>query len=46
MASAIRSFMLPVGFSLSIFRKMREPFRGTILRRGIREVFPMHWRIS
>src|SRR5437588_755288 len=29
MASAIRSFMLPVGFSLSSFKRMRAPFAGT-----------------
>ncbi len=30
--SAMRSFMLPVGFSFSSFSRMREPFVGTMLR--------------
>jgi hypothetical protein len=46
MASAIRSFMLPVGFSLSSFTRMREPFVGTMLRKGNNEVLPMHCRMS
>ena len=46
MARAMRSFMLPVGFSLSILRRMREPFEGTILRKGRSEVLPMRWRMS
>jgi hypothetical protein len=41
MASAIRSFMLPVGFSFSSFSKMREPFSGTMLRKANNEVLPM-----
>ena len=34
MASAMRSFMLPVGFSLSSLSRMRAPFPGTTWRRG------------
>ena len=46
MASAIRSFMLPVGFSLSNFSRMRDPFSGTILRKANIAVSPMHCRMS
>ena len=46
MASAIRSFMLPVGFSFSSFSRMREPFSGTMLRKANREVLPMQCRMS
>src|SRR5438093_5505377 len=46
MASAIRSFMLPVGFSLSSFSRMRAPFLGTILRKANKEVLPMQCRMS
>jgi hypothetical protein len=46
MASAIRSFMLPVGFSFSSFSKMREPFSGTMLRKANNEVLPMQCRMS
>src|SRR5262245_40539135 len=45
MASAIRSFMLPVGFSLSIFRRIREPLLGTICRNGSKVVLPMQSKI-
>ena len=45
MASAIRSFMLPVGFSFSSFSRMRAPFPGTILRNAISEVLPMQSRM-
>ena len=45
MASAIRSFMLPVGFSLSSFSRMRAPFAGTMWRNGSSEVLPMRSRI-
>src|SRR5690349_10401751 len=34
--------MLPVGFSLSSFSRMRQSFAARMLRRGRREVFPMH----
>jgi len=46
MASAIRSFMLPVGFSSSSFSRMRAPFPGTMLRKGNKEVLPMQCRMS
>ena len=46
MASAIRSFMLPVGFSLSSFSRMRAPFSGTMWRRATSEVLPMQCRMS
>jgi hypothetical protein len=46
MASAIRSFMLPVGFSFSSFSRMRAPFPGTMLRRANKDVLPMHCRMS
>src|SRR3954466_2952680 len=46
MASAIRSFILPVGFSLSIFNKIRAPFFGTIRRNARSEVLPIQERIS
>ena len=45
MASAIRSFMLPVGFSLSSFKRMRAPFAGTTRRKGINAVFPIRSRM-
>ena len=44
-ANAMRSFMLPVGFSLSTFNRMRDPFAGTMCRRAIMEVLPMRSRI-
>jgi len=37
--------MLPEGFSLSSFSRMREPFRATILCKGTKEVLPMQCRI-
>jgi hypothetical protein len=37
----MRSFMLLVGFSLSNFRRMREPFLGRMLRKATKEVLPM-----
>ena len=37
--------MLPVGFSLSSFSRMREPFFGTMLRKANKEVLPMQRRI-
>ena len=46
MASAMRSFMLPVGFSLSSFSRMREPFPGLTLRKASKEVLPMQCRMS
>jgi hypothetical protein len=46
MASATRSFMLPVGFSLSSFSRMRAPFAGTIFRNRSKEVLPMQCRMS
>jgi hypothetical protein len=46
MASAMRSFMLPVGFSLSSFSRMREPFSGTMWRKANKEVLPMQCRTS
>src|SRR6516165_4924744 len=46
MASAMRSFMLPVGFSLSSFSNMRAPFAGPIWRRGCKEVSPMRSKMS
>src|SRR6185369_4755185 len=45
MASAIRSFMLPVGFSLSSFSRIRTPLPGRMLRKAIKEVLPMQCRI-
>src|SRR5262245_39090697 len=45
MASAIRSFMLPVGFSFSSFTRMRALFLGRTLRRGSKRVLPMHCRM-
>ena len=45
MASATRSFILPVGFSLSSFSRMRAPFLDTILRKANKEVFPMQSRM-
>ena len=45
MASAIRSFMLPVGFSFSSFSRMRAPLAGRIWRRAIRDVLPMRSRM-
>jgi hypothetical protein len=38
--------MLPVGFSLSSFNRMRAPFRGTIFRKATRDVLPMQSRMS
>jgi hypothetical protein len=46
MASAMRSFMLPVGFSFSSFSRMREPFLGRMLRKATNEVLPMQCRMS
>jgi hypothetical protein len=45
MASAIRSFMLPVGFSFSSFSRMRAPFPGTTLRKANKDVLPMRSRM-
>jgi hypothetical protein len=41
MASAIRSFMLPVGFSYSSLTKMRALPGGTRCRSGTRRVWPI-----
>src|SRR5437763_136366 len=46
MASAMRSFMLPVGFSFSNFNRMRTPILGVIFRKGSKEVLPMQHRMS
>ncbi len=35
-----------VGFSLSIFNRIRAPFAGTMLRRANSDVLPMHLRTS
>ena len=40
-ASAIRSFMLPVGFSLSILRRIRAPSAGAMCARATKLVRPM-----
>jgi len=45
-ASAMRSFILPVGFSLSTFTRIRAPFFGTMWRRANIAVLPMHCRMS
>ena len=45
MASAIRSFMLPVGFSLSILSRTRAPFAGAMRVSGTRDVLPMQCRM-
>src|SRR5262245_955961 len=45
MASAIRSFILPVGCSLSIFSRRRAPFAGTTRLNGTRGVSPMQSRM-
>jgi hypothetical protein len=45
MARAMRSFMLPVGFSLSSFSRMRAPLLGTMLRKANKVVLPMHCRM-
>jgi hypothetical protein len=38
--------MLPVGFSLSSFSRMRAPFPGTTWRKANKEVLPMQSRMS
>jgi len=45
MASAILSFMLPVGFSFSNFSRMRAPFSGTMFRSAISAVLPIRSRM-
>ncbi len=45
-AFAIRSFMLPVGFSHSSLTRISAQPGGTTLRSRTREVFPMAWRMS
>src|SRR5882757_10147145 len=41
MASAIRSFMLPVGFSDSSFSRIRDPFPAVTVRNRTSPVFPI-----
>ena len=45
-ACAIRSFMLPVGFSHSSFTRISAQSGGTTLRSRTIDVFPMAWRMS
>src|SRR6476469_1848985 len=45
-ASAIRSFMLPVGFSHSSFTRMSAQSGGTTLRSRTSDVFPIALRMS
>src|SRR5438105_8167092 len=46
MASAIRSFMLPVGFSLSILISTRAQFSGTARLSSSKGVLPMRCRME
>ena len=45
MASAMRSFMLPVGFALSSFSRMRAPLAGKMLPSSSSGVPPIQSRI-
>jgi hypothetical protein len=45
-ASAIRSFILPVGFWLSSFNNTVAPSRGTTCVSWTIGVSPLHWRTS